>query len=608
MQITRRTGFFLSLLLVPALVLNPAPAHALVYPAGSVDTSWGNSGFANFGNESVPADYGFIKSADGGLYIPVQWQVGIDSGIGIDQMGPSGEDLGPFARINDYGIAPFVDFYSVIDLARDSNGNFILLASSDKGPVLVRLDRQGEIDLAFGINGVSLIKDLIENQIRITYPNSTLEEFGVGDIEIDAKNYTYVLGSLQVILNAGTPGYVETSVLWRFDANGNLETEFSNSEFHKGRVLPHADGYVADFSRSQLVINEAGSRLTVVEVVGKVNSPQEFFVQRFSVGNITPVVIQIRGQDFFQSTLGWNHSDFYLYDAIETNDNKLWIVGREYYCVADCERNSFGFRLDYGNGNFSKGISEENCTLASVALDNRNYLYAGGYCNVSGPGAMTPSLKRYSSEAILDTTFEFLPSSPQIRSWESEELSLRKLIVNNSRILAVGKDYGFTGCSTAIGISGCSISQSNILNPETQNQVNSNSMPGNFFATAYRISAQTVDDQPAPAPAPVVAPALPTQTAPVAVPAVMKVKKKLKFPITSQAGNPLKVTASGACKVSPVFKKVKVKVGKKTKKVKKQTGWTVQMKKKKKTCTITQSDAGGNGYAALSSTVTVKIK
>jgi hypothetical protein len=140
------------------------------------------------------------------------------------------------------------------------------------------------------------------------------------------------------------------------------------------------------------------------------------------------------------------------------------------------------------------------------------------------------------------------------------------------------------------------------------------------FGARYNVNSVTIPDPPAPAPAPVVAPApapvaapapapvLATQSAPVGVPATVKAKKKISFPLKSSAGNNLIVGVSGSCSLSPVFKTVKVKVGKKTKKVKEQTGWTVQMKKKKQTCTITQTDAGGNGYSALSSTSTVTIK
>lgn len=98
-----------------------------------------------------------------------------------------------------------------------------------------------------------------------------------------------------------------------------------------------------------------------------------------------------------------------------------------------------------------------------------------------------------------------------------------------------------------------------------------------------------------------------TQSAPVSVPAALKAKKKLSFPLTSQSGATLTVSVSGSCKVAKVFKTVKVKVGKKTKKVKQQTGWTVQVLKKKKTCEVRQTSPEGNGYAALSATSSLLI-
>ena len=120
--------------------------------------------------------------------------------------------------------------------------------------------------------------------------------------------------------------------------------------------------------------------------------------------------------------------------------------------------------------------------------------------------------------------------------------------------------------------------------------------------------ASPVVDQPT-----VTTPALLAQTAPKAVPAKFKVKKKLTIPAKTSVGLPIKVTVSGACKVKPVIKKVttKVKVGKKTKKVKTKviTKYTVTMGKKKgATCTITQFNAGDATYAALNSVSVVTLR
>ena len=106
---------------------------------------------------------------------------------------------------------------------------------------------------------------------------------------------------------------------------------------------------------------------------------------------------------------------------------------------------------------------------------------------------------------------------------------------------------------------------------------------------------------------------LTAQTAPATVPATIKAKKKLKIAAKSNAGLPVKVTVAGGCKVKPVVKTIttKVKVGKKTKKVKTKvtTAYTVTMGKKKgATCTITQANSGDATYAALNSVSTVTLK
>jgi hypothetical protein len=93
------------------------------------------------------------------------------------------------------------------------------------------------------------------------------------------------------------------------------------------------------------------------------------------------------------------------------------------------------------------------------------------------------------------------------------------------------------------------------------------------------------------------------------VPASIKPKKKLKITAKSSAGLPVKVTVAGGCKVKPVVKTTKTKVGKKTVKTKTTTAYTVTMGKKKgATCTITQANAGDATYAPLNSVSTVTLK
>ena len=104
-------------------------------------------------------------------------------------------------------------------------------------------------------------------------------------------------------------------------------------------------------------------------------------------------------------------------------------------------------------------------------------------------------------------------------------------------------------------------------------------------------------------------PTLTAQTAPATVPATIKAKKKLKIRAKTSAGLPVKVTVAGGCKVKPVVKTTKKKVGKKTVKTKTVTAYTVTMgKKKRSTCTITQANAGDATFAPLNSVSTVTLR
>jgi hypothetical protein len=98
------------------------------------------------------------------------------------------------------------------------------------------------------------------------------------------------------------------------------------------------------------------------------------------------------------------------------------------------------------------------------------------------------------------------------------------------------------------------------------------------------------------------------QTAPVTPPATLNAKKKLSITAKTSVGLAVTVTATGGCKVKPVVKTTKTKVGKKTVKTKTTTAYTVTMGKKKgTTCTITQSNPGDTTYAPLNSVSTVTI-
>jgi hypothetical protein len=135
----------------------------------------------------------------------------------------------------------------------------------------------------------------------------------------------------------------------------------------------------------------------------------------------------------------------------------------------------------------------------------------------------------------------------------------------------------------------------------------SNSKWGISIAPSLLIAASA--PTPTPTPSQTAAPTLTAQTAPATVPATIKPKKKVRIGAKTSAGLPVTVTVAGGCKVKPVVKTTKTKVGKKTVKTKTTTAYTVTMGKKKgATCTITQANAGDATYAPLNSVSTVTLK
>ena len=86
----------------------------------------------------------------------------------------------------------------------------------------------------------------------------------------------------------------------------------------------------------------------------------------------------------------------------------------------------------------------------------------------------------------------------------------------------------------------------------------------------------------------------------------MKVNKKLTFSVTYQ-GFATTVRSSGACKTTPVTKKVKVLVGKKKKTVKVQTGWLLTAGKKPGSCNVTFRNSGDSATEPLDALTTLAI-
>lgn len=631
MKLLRHAGFSLSVLLIPALVLNPAPAHAIEYPAGSVDTSWANGGYSNFGTQFWPADNGVMSDTEGGLLFPVTVDDGgVESSVGIQMMSPSGQDDGLFAQV--YEGNGFT-YRRALDLHFDfSSSSWLLFSETSKGLSISKFTNNGVLVSAFGSGGTIFANDLIKAEIAKTN-NTTPSEIRITylDMGISANGSIFLLGQVAVrdsqfnlIPNHALNKHLS---LWRFNSNGTIDTSIA-STIDEGVGFSTTEGLVPGYEDSQaisstgkLVFNNLGNKLTVISPAMRLtgSTDVEFFVKRFDVSSsLSNLKLNgTAGNEYFLSQLNWSGSEFWLHDAAESDDSKLLLVGEE-SCVSCTETYGNIFRLNYTSGAFATVANPDGQYFDQVVVDELGRAIVSGFAAGSNQNYDVPTLDRINLNGSFDSTFQF--SQTHFARLPGELTRVTGLNIVDEKVLVSGQVGGGWFCGADTTISGCSVSQNNQSNEQVNSQVNPSSTTGNFFTTAYRTASLTVPDPPpapaptpvaapaALAPAPIVAPALPTQSAPVAVAAAVKAKKKISFPLNSSAGNPLIVRVSGSCSLSPVFKKVKVKVGKKTKKVKQQTGWTVQMKKKKQTCTITQTDAGGNGYAALSSTSTVTIK
>jgi hypothetical protein len=555
----------------------------------------------------------------------------VETSVGIQMMSPTGQDDGLFAQVfegNGY------TYRKALDLHYDfSSSSWLLFSETSKGLSISRFTNNGTLVNSFGSAGTIFANDLIKAEIAKTNNTTPADiEISFLDMGVSAGGAIFLLGQVAVRddefdLIPNHPLNKHLS-LWRFNQNGTIDTSIASTT-DEGIGFSTTEGLVPGYAGSvepqtaKLVFDDYGNKLTIVSPAKRLTGSTnvEFFVKRFDVSSsLSNLKLNgTAGNEYFLSQLNWSGSEFWLYDGAESDDSKLILVGEENYTYENTSE-TYGniFRLNYSSGAFSTVANPDGQYFERVVIDDLGRAVVSGFTSGINQNYDVPTLDRYNLNGSLDSTFQF--SQSRFAGAPGDLTRVTGLTISGDKLLVSGQLGGGWFCGADATISGCSMSQSNTLSSQAQSQVNPNSTSGNFFTTAYRTSSLTVPDPPpppapaapapavAPAPAPIVAPALPTQSAPVAVAAVVKAKKKISFPLKSSAGNTLIVGVSGSCSLSPVFKTVKVKVGKKTKKVKQQTGWTVQMKKKKQTCTITQTDAGGNGYAALSSTSTVTIK
>lgn len=586
MKLLRRVGLSLSALLIPALVLNPAPAHARVLDPGSPVTSWGNNGVVELWETGASGEISItnqdVFEDNSGRYVfAARETIGVTEFISVRAISANGTQAFNYVLPE-----TTYDFTGVSQFDIDASGRYIVGAevniNGDYEFAVVRVNANGSIDTSFASQGVINFQTKINSYLNSLNSGCT-GLVNIKDLATDPIDSSiYVLGSVTPYCTIAGFDSSQTR-LWRIDSMGNIDTTFGTGSLEAFPITGDSGMYPFGSSREARIKTYDGLTLTLITTGhDKIDTSNfELFHQDIDISGAVPTAIIQPNQKTFNSSR--QQSELVVTDFDVRNDGKISIIGTE-----SIENTNHGFvmLLSPSSNRWDYLEFETDCYFLSVIVDSANNTYVSRECGYSNQ-SYTDSILKYS---VHGERISFTGPQGSFGARSDIDYFDNKLFVDSSNVTAIGTALNKGGMLTKLVFG-------------ARYHVNSVTIPD-----PPPPAAPVVEAAPAPAPAPIVAPALPTQSAPVAIPAGMKVKKKLKFPITSKAGNPLKVTASGSCKVSPVFKKVKVKVGKKTKKVKKQTGWTVQMKKKKKTCTITQTDAGGNGYAPLSSTSTVTIK
>lgn len=598
MKLFRRAGLSLSILLVPALVLNPTPSSARVLDPGSRVTSWGTNGVVEHwetgptGSISMPWRDVYQDEAGRYVFATSEFKNGSNNTItsvrSIETDGSIGYKYDLSEQMVDYGY--------VYDFDIDANGKYLVVNEvSQTGEIIVvRTMSNGTHDVSFSGDG----NFDLESQINLRAGNASncIFELNFLDFVTDPNNgSSYVLGSI-FIAQKPSSSFCSTQSesnklrVWKITPNGTLDTTFGTDSIESFPIIggTQSGTLVTPSSDSARMAMHSNENLTIVSRAS-VGGEEGIFHQEIDITTSVPQVIPSNGRAFnYKATEASRITDFAFQSSFGT---PLWIVIVADNCDESCTSSSLHILNWYANSWFESPPDSE-LTFWDVAVGGGLQIYV----SAESRAGHRDQILKFSAYGVRNyfftgpqgsfghrTSVDYAPGSLFFGVDSSPDNSYSS---SKAYVTAIGQAVNFMG------------------NPETTF----------VYGSKFYLSQIAIPDPPAPAPAPVsapatvVAPVLPTQSAPVSVPATVKAKKNLNFPLKSRAGNALSVFASGSCKVSPVFKKVKVKVGKKTKKVKQQTGWTVQIKKKKKTCTITQTDAGGNGYAALSSTSTVTIK
>jgi uncharacterized delta-60 repeat protein len=210
---------------------------------GTLDTTFGSGGIANAGTGRVTNQV--VIQTDGKIAV-----------AGNDERGMTFSNTAFFVkRINpdgtvDAAVQPFVDvgiaFNVAIDLALQSDGKFLELATSNGAPMLVRLNSDGTPDTTFGING----------QVATGFGNSLAVQSN-GQIIVAGAS-----GSTFEVARYNPDGSLES----RFAGGGTATASFATTVTASNVAIQPADGNIVvaggvsgDFALARFIGGPAAS-------------------------------------------------------------------------------------------------------------------------------------------------------------------------------------------------------------------------------------------------------------------------------------------------------------------------------------------------------------
>jgi uncharacterized delta-60 repeat protein len=185
---------------------------------GTLDTTFGTGGVANAGNGTIVNQV--LIQTDGKIVV-----------AGNDEPGMTSRNTAFFVkRLNSNGsvdntVPPFVDVgvggNLAVDLALQSDGKFLELATANGVPILVRLNSDGSLDTSFGVRGQVFMVNDFRPVVSFSQPGP------------EARRALAIQGNGQIIVagfSAISSGHAFEGLFQveRYNADGSLDTRFGN--------------------------------------------------------------------------------------------------------------------------------------------------------------------------------------------------------------------------------------------------------------------------------------------------------------------------------------------------------------------------------------------